>query len=102
MAILRHLRHQMDANSRLEVAMTDQDLGPVNLHLAGEYGGLVEHLPATGRASPPRRVALWLDEPHAVDTFTKLAESRWERLSDQDKDRTAVMARLDAAFGDKA
>jgi len=91
--IARSVRSVIDQDELVEVAITDRQLGTVNLVLAGGFG-VAEQLVSRRGAKGGNHVALWVGAERSVAALDQAIDGIWQSLSAAERDPVTVRTRL--------
>lgn len=91
--IARSVRSVIDQDELVEVAITERQLGTVNVALGGEFG-IAEQLVSRRGAKGEEHVALWIGTERARTALDRTIDRIWQSLSAAERDPGTVRARL--------
>ena len=92
-AITRSVLSIIDQDELVEVAVTERQLGTVNVLVSGGYG-LVEQLVSRRGAKGSSHVALWLSGAQRVSEVEAVVDRTWDSLTSTERDPATVRDRL--------
>jgi transcriptional regulator with XRE-family HTH domain len=98
-AIASSVRSVIDQDELVEVAITERQLGTINVSISGDYA-LVEQLVSRRGAKGNEHVALWLSGARRVAALEATIDRTWESLTASERDPATVrdrLKRMDAA-----
>jgi DNA-binding XRE family transcriptional regulator len=92
-AIARSVRSIIDQDELVEVAVTERQLGSVNLLISGDHA-VAEQLVSRRGAKGSSHVALWLNSARTISSLDAVVSRIWDGISSSERDPATVRERL--------